>query len=318
MTRLPAILAASLLAGTGAALAQAWPSKPVRLIVPNSPGASPDVVARMLAAGLSSSLGRSFVVDNRPGGQGVVAATSTAHATPDGHTIFQAGSNLVSGEFQVKSLGYDVEKDFTPIAMVSDSAPLVLAVPVVLGIGSVRDLVALAKREPGRHSYAAPGTLNPILGQWLMKVAGADMALIPYKDTKQSIQDTLANRTQLVVTAYPTVEGLVKAGKMRLLAVSSGHRFPGLDVPTIAETYPGLELAGWFALVGPAGVSPEIVQRLNRETDVIVKDPEFQKRVNGFGFSAAGAQTPLQLGEFIRAERARWRIIAKDLNLQPQ
>ena len=314
------IILAAALASPFHASAQAWPAKPIRWIVPNAPGSSPDIVARMAAERLSKTLGQSVVVDLRAGGQGIPAAEFTARAAPDGYTLMQSGQNtLASNPYLMKSIPYDPAKDFTAIAMIADSAPFVLAVYPGSGVNTMPELAALARKQPGKLSYAASASLGPIVGQWLMKVAGVDMTLVPYKETMQSAQDTITGLTQMVIIAHPSIEPLVKAGKLRLIAVTSPRRFPGLDnVRTLAEDYNGFNLSGWFVLAGPAKMPSEIVQRLNREVDLFLKDPETQKRMTGFGFLAAGAMTPVQVEEFLVAERDKWRQIVKDVGLKPE
>ena len=319
-SRLRFLALAVLLISSASGIAQSWPNKPVRLIVPNAPGSSPDIVARLIAERLSTTLGQSFIVDLRAGGQGIPAAEMVARAAPDGYTLLQSGQNLLASNlYLMKSIPYDPSRDFTPIAMVVESAPFVLAVNPATGARTMPDLAALARSQPGKLSYAASASLGPILGQWLMKVAGINMVLVPYKDTMQSAQDTITNLTQMVIIAQPSVDALVRAGKLRIIAVSSGRRFPGLDdVPSLSEHYPGFQLAGWFVLSGPSKLPPEIVQRLNREVDAFIKEPATQKRMTSFGFIASGALSPAALDEFLRTERDKWRRIVQDVGLKPE
>jgi tripartite-type tricarboxylate transporter receptor subunit TctC len=305
---------------SGLAAAQQWPAKPVRWIVPNAPGSSPDIVARMVADRLSRELGQSFLVDLRAGGQGIPAAEAVARAAPDGYTLLQAGQNLLaSNPYLMKSIPYDPARDFTPVAMLVESAPFVLAVNPNTGANTMPDLAALARKQPGKLSYAASASLGPILGQWLMKVANIDMVLVPYKETMASAQDTISNLTQMVIIAYPSIEPLVKAGKLRVIAVTSGRRFPGLEsVPALAEHYPGFQLAGWFVVAGPAKMPAEISQRLNREVDAFLREPETQKRMTSFGFIASGALAPAAVDEFLRSEREKWKRIVQEVGLKPE
>ena len=304
----------------GNALAQSWPNKPVRWIVPNAPGSGPEIVARLMTERLSTALGQAFIVDLRPGGLGIPAAETVARAAPDGYTLLQSGQNLLASNLHLmKTIPYDPVRDFTPIAMVVESAPYVLAVNPATGARTMPDLAVLARSQPGKLSYAASAVLGPIVGQWLMKVAGIDMVLVPYKDTMQSAQDTITNLTQMVIIAQPSVDALVKAGKLRIIAVTSGRRFPGLeDVPSLSEHYPGFQLAGWFMLVGPSKLPGEIAQRLNREVDVFIKDPATQKRMASFGFFSSGAMTAGGLNEFLGSQRDIWRRIVQDVGLKPE
>ncbi len=314
------LLVAALCCISLAVSAQTWPVKPVRWLIPNAAGSSPDIVARMITERFARTFGQPFVVENRPEGLGLPAAEAVAHAPPDGYRLLQAGQNtLTSNLYLFKSLSYDPVRDFTPIAMVVDSAPYVLAVNPSTGARTMPDLAALAKARPGKLSYGVSATLGPIVGTWLMKVAGIDMIQVPYKETMQSAQDTLSNLTQMVIIAYPSIEALAKAGKLRVIAVTSGRRFPGLDdVPALAEHYQGFQLAGWFCLVGPRGLPEEIVQRLNREVDVFLKDKEVQNRMTGFGFIATGGQSPEAVSQFVGTERDKWRRIVQDVGLKPE
>jgi tripartite-type tricarboxylate transporter receptor subunit TctC len=274
----------------------------------------------MAADRLSKALGQSVVVELRAGGQGIPAAETTARAAPDGYTLLQAGSNtLTSNMYLMKSIPYDPTKDFSAVAMVVESAPFVLAVHPGLGVSTMPELAALARKQPGKLSYAVSASLGPILGQWLMKVANIDMVLVPYKETMQSAQDTVSGLTQMVIIANPSIEPLVRAGKLRVIAVTSARRFPGLEsVRTLAEDFSGFNLAGWFVLVGPAKMPGEIVQRLNREVDAFVREPESQKRMTAFGFIASGAMTPAAVDEFLGTERDKWRRIVKEVGLRPE
>ena len=216
-------------------------------------------------------------------------------------------------------LPYDPVKDFTPVAMVVESAPFALAAYPGTGVNTMPELAALAKKQPGKLSYGASAVLGPILGQWLMKVAGIDMTLVPYKDTMQSAQDTIGGLTQMVIIAYPSIEPLVKAGKLKLIAVSSPKRFPGLEpIRTLAEDYAGFSVAGWFVLVGPAKLPNEISLRLNREMDAFLKEPETQTRMRGFGFAASGASNAAGLEDFLKNERDTWKRIVADVGLKPE
>jgi tripartite-type tricarboxylate transporter receptor subunit TctC len=320
MKRLAYWFALAGLMASGLAQAQAWPAKPVRWIVPNAPGSSPDIVARLAADRLSKALGAPFVVDLRAGGQGLPAAEATARAAPDGYTLLQAGQNLLASNlYMFKSLSYDPVRDFTPISMVVESAPFALAAYPGTVVSTMPELAALARKQPGKLSYGASAVLGPILGQWLMKVAGIDMTLVPYKDTMQSAQDTISGLTQMVIIAYPSIEPLVKAGKLRLIAVSSPKRFPGLEqVRTLAEDYSGFSVAGWFVLVGPARLPAEITRRLNREMDAFIKEPETQARMTSFGFISSGASTAPALDQFLTGEREKWRRIVNEVGLKPE
>ena len=304
----------------GHASAQTWPAKPVKFIVPNAAGSVPDVIARMLGDRLSLALGRQFVVENNTAGAGLVAAQVAGRSAPDGYTFFLGTIvSLATNQYMFKSLPYDPERDFTPVAMLYDSGAFAIAVHPDVAAGSLSELIALAKAQPGKLSYAADRGLASIVGEWLNKVVGTQIVLVPYKAVAQSLQDTVAGRTQMIIISTAAVDSLRRAGKLRVLAVSSINRFPGLkDIPTISETVPGFHAAGWSSLVAPTGTPAEILQRLNRETDRFLKEPEVIERLLGFGLTTSGAGTPQSVAEFVRNERERWGRIMKEVGVQPE
>ena len=176
-----------------------------------------------------------------------------------------------------------------------------------------------ARSNPGKLSYGTTVGLSDTLAQWINKTAKVDIQRVPYRVNPQAVQDALSGRVQILLISLPSIEQFVQSGQLRMLAVSGAKRFYKLpDIPTIAETYPGLVIDGWFELLGPAGIPAEIVQRLNREVDKIVKDPEFVERLAQFGFSTSDAMTPHLLRMRVRTETERWRKIAQDIELKPQ
>jgi tripartite-type tricarboxylate transporter receptor subunit TctC len=188
-------------------------------------------------------------------------------------------------------------------------------------VKTLPELAAYDKANPGKLSYATDGLRNftGMMAAWLNKISGTNILTVPYNVMPQGIQDTLAGRTQLVILAVPAAGPRIKSGELRPLAVSYAKRIPGYeDVPTIAETYPGFEYIGWFALIAPAGTPAEFVQRVNREMDRVLKDPETVQRLRDLGFYTEGAETPEALGEYIRAELAKWGRIVKEIGIQPE
>jgi tripartite-type tricarboxylate transporter receptor subunit TctC len=312
------ILACAIVAGS--AQAQSWPAKPVRIIISNSAGGSPDIVTRMLADRLSKSLGQTFVVENRPGGESVIGAEIAAKSAPDGYTFYLATGDTHAGNlFRLKSIPFDPDRDFTSVANVIDSAPFVVAVHPDVPVRTYPELVSYAKARPGKLSVGITIGISNILAQWMNHSAGTDITVIPYKSNPQAAGDAVSGQVQVLLISLPSIESFVKAGKLRLIAVSSGKRFPGLpDIATIAEAYPGVVIEGWLFLVAPAGTPSDIVQRMNREVDRIVKEPEVVQRIRSFGFSSSDAMTPATINERVREERERWKKIAQDIKLQPQ
>jgi tripartite-type tricarboxylate transporter receptor subunit TctC len=308
------------LACCGLALAQDYPAKPVRILISHSAGSSPDLVMRVVADRLSRSLGQQFFIENKPGAESVIGAEAAAHSAPDGYTLYAgSGDAMVVNRFRFKSLSYDADKEFTPIANVIDSAPFVVALHPDVPAKTFQELISVAKSRPGQLSYGFTIGVSDILGRWINKTAGVEFARVPYRQNPQAVQDALTGQIQVLLISWPSVEQFVKAGKLRVIAVSSDKRFPTLpETPTIAETYPGLVVEGWFALYGPVGVPLAVIQRLQPELDRILRDPEVLQRVQSYGFTTSGAQTPAWVLAHMQEDVARWRKIAQDVDLQPQ
>jgi len=305
------------------ALAQAeWPVKPVRIISPMGAGTAIDFVCRAIGERLGRALGQQFVVENLVGASGIVGAQAASRAANDGYTVFFApASTLTSNLFLFKSLPYDPVRDLTAAAILVDSGPFIVSVNPAVPATNMAELVAAAKAKPGSFSYAvdASSGYGLILGQLLVRSAGVPMEEISYKAAAQAVQDTIAGRTQVMISSVPVTTPHAQSGKLRALAISSAQRFPSLPaLPTIAETIPGLELAGWFTLMVPSGTPASIIERLNREVDRVLQDRELVQRMLAIGLGSSGAGTPESANAFIRVERERWGRIAKELNLQAQ
>jgi len=301
--------------------AQSWPARPIKVIVSQAAGGAPDIICRLVTDRLSRALGQQLVVENRPGSGNVVGAQAAARSAPDGYTFFFAtAAALVTNPYTFKSLPYDPARDFVPVAMIAKGPFFVMAHPSVPA-KTLAELIAYDKANPGKLSFATDGPRNfsGILAAWLNQLAGTQILAVPYATMPQGVQDTVAGRTQLAVLAVPAAAPFIKRGDLRPLAVSFARRIPGYeDVPTIAETFPGFEFIGWFSFVAPAGTPHEIVQRMNRETDRILKDQEVAQRLANLGFYTEGAETPEALADFVRAELAKWGRIMKEIGIQPE
>jgi tripartite-type tricarboxylate transporter receptor subunit TctC len=321
MKNLPRLLLSLSLLGIAQAHAQSWPAKPVRMIVSFPAGSAPDIICRFVSDPLSRAIGQQIVVDNRPGSGNILAAQAAARAAPDGYTFFCAtAATLVSNPHTFKSLPYDPVKDFVPVAMIGRNPFFVLAHPGVPA-KTLAELAAYDKANPGKLAWATDGLRNftGMMAAWLNKVAGMSILTVPYATMPQGIQDTIAGRAQLVILAVPAAAPRIRSGELRPLAGSFARRIPGYEsVPAIAETYPGFELVGWFLIVAPAGTPAEIVQRVNREMDKVLRNPETAKRLAGLGFFTEGAETPEAIGEFIRSDTAKWGRIVKEIGIQPE
>jgi tripartite-type tricarboxylate transporter receptor subunit TctC len=307
----------------GFAHAQSWPAKPVKLVVSTGPGLATDIIARILADRLSRALGQQFVVENMAGAGGNIAAQAVARSAPDGYTqLFTGGGVMITNAYAFKSLPFDPVKDFTPVAMITESGGFVLSVNPELPAKTLAELITAAKAQPGRYSYAVDSSniYAGIIGKLLNKMVGLDIVEIPYKSTPQALQDTVAGRTQIIISAVAPVEAFAKNGKLRRIAVSSAKRMPGLDdLPTMAETIDGFKIdGGGFAVVAPAGTPADIVLRMNRAIAVILRDAEFAKQMFSLGQTAASGASPEGVAEYLRSERERWGRIFKDLAIQPQ
>jgi tripartite-type tricarboxylate transporter receptor subunit TctC len=303
-----------------AAHAQSWPTKPVRWLLSVGAGTSPDVVGRIVADQLSKKLGQQFLTENVTGGQGLIAAQTVARSAPDGYTFYYGGVGLMTDKLLFKNVPYDPERDFVPVAMIYETGSFIIAVHPDLPVKSVPELIALAKKQPGKLSYGFFAVGGPALwGSWFCYVAGIDMLGIPYKGPAQLLQDGVAGRTQMVLGSYTAIEAFVKAGKLRMIGISSLQRIPTLpDVPAISETLPGFALGGTGILVAPTGTPNEIIRRLNREIAPIVSDPAYVKRLNDTGTTINGAGTPESIAKYIKEQRDLWTRIVKELGVQPE
>jgi tripartite-type tricarboxylate transporter receptor subunit TctC len=321
MRLIGALLALVAALATQPASAQSWPTKPVRIIVSLAAGGTPDIICRLLADRLSMALGQQVVVENRPGGGNIVGAQLAAHAAPDGYTLyFATAAALVTNPFTYKTLPYDPLKDFVPVSMIAKGPFFVLANPSV-PVKDLAELAAFDKANPGKLAFATDGprNLSGMLAAWLNKLGGTNILQVPYATMPQGVQDTLAGRVQLVVLAVPSAAQQIANGTLHALATSSAERLSNYpQVPTIAETFPGVEYIGWFMLVAPAGTPDDIVTRLNYEMDRILKNPEVSGKLATLGFFTTGADTLPALSAYLRAQFDLWRRLTHDIGLQPE
>src|SRR5450755_2196392 len=316
-----AVTVCALLLSLTPAGAQSWPDRPIKIIVSQAAGGTPDLICRIISDKLSTLLGQRVLVENRPGGANVVGATAAAHAAPDGYTLFFAtAAALVSNPHTFKTLPYDPVKDFTAVSMVAKNPFLILANPS-LPANNLPELIAYDKANPGKLTFATDGPRNfsGILATWLNKVTGANILQVPYATMPQGVQDTLAGRTQLTILSPPSAAPHIASGALKPLAISWAKRLPQFaQVPAISETYPGVELTGWFVIAAPAGTPADIVTRLNREMDKILKNPEMVSRLAELGFFTEGAETPEAARAFVKAQYDLWSKVVRDIGLQPE
>ena len=302
--------------------AQSWPSRPIKIIVPTGAGAATDVMARLMADSVTRGLGQPVVVENQPGASGLIAHQSAARAAPDGYTfLFTNTSGLAVNPVSFKSIPYDPARDFAPVAMVVDFGPQILSVNAEVPVKTASELIAYAKANPGKLSYAVDVTAGaaPICARLFNKRAGLGMVEVPYRSASQMVQDVASGTVPVLISSMAASNSMVQAGKIRRLAISSSQRFPPQpELPTINETVPGVTMDGWFVLVGPAGMPADIVQRMNREVGEFLKGDGIKERLAGFGLATSGAGTPQSTGEFIANEQEKWRALAQELNIERQ
>ncbi|MDB5600147.1 MAG: Tripartite-type tricarboxylate transporter, receptor component TctC [Xanthobacteraceae bacterium] len=319
---LGAALVAQMLPAQAQAQSQEWPQRPVTMIVSQSAGASPDVMARLLADRLTKSLGQSVIVENKPGGGNVIGTNAAARATPDGYTLFFATSAaLVTNPYMMKNLPYNSAKDFAPIALVTRSNQLIVVHPDVPA-KTLPELIALEKKSPGKFSLSVDGprSLAGVTGQALNKHAGTQFVLIPSTNPNAGVQDVMTGRTQVGVFSVSIVESLVKTGSLRAVAVASDRRIESLpDVQAAADTLPGFDFNGWFMLMAPAGTSADIVKKLNAAVDAATKDPQMKELAVklGFDLDPKGVGSPQDAASFLKVQLGLWEKTTKDLGIEP-
>ena len=316
------VLYAFLLCASSAALAQVWPAKPVRIIVPFPPGGNVDMTARLFADALAKRWEQPVIVDNRPGGNQAVAAVTTKNAAPDGYSYLFAGSSIVvTNPLLVKSLPYEA-RDFLPVALISEAAFVLIINPEVIPARTVSEMVAFAKKQPGKLSFASdnPRGTSGILGEMFNLVAGIDAVHVPFKGSADQIRETLAGRTAYTFNSLAPLVPFIKSGKLRAIAVTGTDRMPGLEgVPKISETYPGFEYAGWFMFFAPAATPAGIVQRVNQDIGVLLKDPAFAATLLSYGQVVEKAPgTPKSLADFLGKENNLWERAFKAAKIEPE
>lgn len=295
------------------AQAQAWPSKPVRLIVPFSAGGTTDILARLYAQRYSELHGTQYVVDNRAGAGGTIGTEAGAKSPPDGYTfVFGSTSSIAVSPGLYPKLGFDIVRDFVPVANVA-SASIVLAAHPTLPATNIKALVALARSRPGEIVYASSGTGSSLhlCAEYLKHMAKIDMLHVPYKGVGQALPDLIAGQVQLLFSDMPPFVPYVKSGKLRALGVTTAKRSPLLpDIPAIAETVPGYDLAGWYGVLAPAGTPREIVNRLHADTLKIMATAQMRERYVALAIEPVD-QSPQQFADYVRAELAKWGQIIK-------
>jgi tripartite-type tricarboxylate transporter receptor subunit TctC len=300
------------------AIAQSFPTKPIRYIVPVAAGGGNDMIARVVSERWGRMLGQNFVVENQSGGGGVIAALATAHAAPDGYTLMQGYVATHGTTPATRKVSYDAVRDFTPIGMIG-ATPNVLAIHASLPVKDVRDFIAYAKGNPARLSYgsAGAGSLTHLTMELFKQETGVFILHIPYRGIAPAITDLLGGQTQAMFPGLAAALPHLRTGRMRALAVTGRQRSALLkDVPTLDELgFKGFDAMQWYGSVGPAGVPAAVVQRLNEAQVAVLKAPDLAEKLAGEAVEP-WPMSPEQFGQYIRSEIARWTALAKARNIQ--
>ena len=305
------LLAGAAFAVAAGAMAQPYPSKPIRFVVPFPPGGGNDLLARITAGKMAESLGQPVVIENRPGASGQVGTQYVARAAPDGYTIVTAGTPLTVSQALAKSMPYDVLKDFTPISLMV-LQPNVLVIHPSVPAQSLKELIALAKAQPGKLNYAvgSNGSAPHLASELLKWMAGIDIVHVPYNGAAPALNAVLAGEVTMAFDNPATSIGHIKAGKLRALGVSGRARAPQMpDVPTVAEGgLAGFEINSWFGVLAPANTPAPIADRLSAEFAKALKNPEVRERLTQQGFTVVGG-SGTQFGEHLRNDIVNWKRI---------
>jgi len=315
MQRVHRIFAAIALASLAAvAQAQAWPSKPIKWVVPFAPGGTTDILARTVGEKLAVALGQPVIIENKPGAGGGVGAEFTAKSAPDGYTIMGGtiSTHAINASLY-KSLPYDPVKDFVAITLIA-RVPNMLVINPSVPAKDVKELIALLKANPGKYSFASSGngTSQHLSGELFKSMSGTDMQHIPYKGSPPALQDVVGGQVAMTFDNITTALPLAKAGKLRALAVTTAKRSSvAPDVPTLAESgLPGFEVGSWQGVFAPAGTPPEIVKRLNAEIVKALNMPDVRDKLSGLGAEIV-ADSPEEFSALVKAEVAKWADVVK-------
>ncbi|NDH54237.1 MAG: tripartite tricarboxylate transporter substrate binding protein [Betaproteobacteria bacterium] len=318
--RRPRLIALVFLTALSVASAQDYPNKPVRILVPFPAGGAVDIIARQMTVDLANSLGQSVVVDNRPGASGNIAMGAAAKAAPDGYTLVMASASLAINKSLIKSTPFDPRKDFTPVALVA-MVPSLLVVNPGFGATSVTDLVARAKANPGAVNYGSNGvgTTQHLAASAFALRTGAQITHVPYKGVDQLVPDLLSGRIQMSFNNVASMQGQLKAGTLKALAIGRATRWSDMpDTPTYAEAgIGGLEYSSWVGLFGPAGMPQAVVDKLSKAVAVALANPETRAKIQASGNEVAGG-SPAELSAFLAEEISKWSKTIAAAGLQPE
>lgn len=298
-----------------------WPNRPIKWIVSQPAGAGPDILARYIADQLARSWGSAVVVENRPGGQNVIGTQAAARSAPDGYNFFYATTAaMVTNGFTFKTLPFDLEKDFIPVALFGRS-PFVLAAQPSTGIQSMADMIARAKAQPEKLTIATEGpkTFSGMLADTVAAMAGIRLTHVPYNKAPEAIQDVLGGRIDLICLPDAALSAYIANNQIKPLAVSTAQRVPNLpQVPSLSDTFTGFEYAGWNGLFAPANTPAEVVTRVNRDIQALLRQPEVVQRLASLGSIADSGMGTAAFAAFMKAERERWAGIVKAIGIKAE
>jgi tripartite-type tricarboxylate transporter receptor subunit TctC len=301
------------LAPAAHAQATAWPTQPVKIIVPYSPGGTVDFSARQIANKLTEQLGKAFIVENKVGASGTIGTVSVARAAPDGYTILANDTSYAMVPALFKTLPWDHANDIVPVTTIL-TTPVVLVVPAASPFKTARELIDFAKKNPGKVNFGSGGlgSSTHLNAEMFRKEAGIDVTHIPYKGAGDAMTGIISSQVDMLITASPTAMGQIKGGKIRALAVTGAQRSPAFpDVPTFGEVgLPGYTVTGWFGLAVPKGTPPEVIAKIHAETVKALADPALRARLLEQG-AEPGGMSPAEYAKFVRDETTRWGALAK-------
>ncbi|MGQ3196257.1 MAG: Bug family tripartite tricarboxylate transporter substrate binding protein [Hydrogenophaga sp.] len=306
------------LAGALHAQAPAWPQRPVRFILSQPAGAGPDILARYIGEQLARLWNQGVVVENRPGGQNVIGAQAAARSAADGYTFYYATTAaMVTNAFTFKALPYDPVKDFAPVRLVGRS-PFVIATSSAAPFKDLAQALAAAKAQPGAVTIGTEGpkTFSGMLADSVAVKGGVKLNHVSYTKGPEAIQDLIGGRIQLVCLPDAALTAFIKSGQLRALAISTAQRQPDMpNVPALAETFPGFEYTGWNGLFAPAGTPADVVARVNRDLETVLRQPEVAQRLQTLGSLAEPKMSVPEFEAFMRGEHERWREVIKSLGI---
>lgn len=295
------------------ACAQAFPTKPIRIVVPYTPGGPTDIPARLVGQKLSESLGQPVIIENKPGAGGNIGADAVAKAPADGYTLVVVTTGHAINPALYPKMTYDLRKDLVPVSQLT-SSPMVVAVTPALGVNSLKELIALAKAKPGAINFASAGNgaSTHLAPELFSMMAGIKMNHVPYKGSAPALADVMAGNAQVAFDFMTSAMPFVRGGKLTGLATTGSARSPAApDLPTVAEAgVPGFEVIGWNGVMAPAGTPPEVIAKLNAEIRKALSHPEVKDRIGGLGANAHW-NTPAEFGNFVSAEVAKWGKVVK-------